>query len=146
MKLKYRPAGACDGRSCAEIVRDWSLETPWLGPLNDFESVVQWWTGCLLHVDTSWVCEDNGKVVGFCVRQDDNITGLYVSRDARARRIGKHLLDMAKVDREWITVWAYEQNPRARKYYRRADCVEISREIEAGTGLVDVAHRRTKSK
>ena len=146
MKLKYRPAGASDGRSCAEIVRDWSVETPWLGPLNDFESVVEWWTGCLRNVDTSWVCEENGKVVGFCVRQDDNITGLYVSRDARSRRIGTHLLDMAKVDREWITVWAYEQNPRARKFYRREGCVEISRETEERTGLVDVEHRWTKSK
>ena len=145
MSLKYRTAEESDGRACAEIVRDWSLETPWLGPLNDFERVVEWWTGCLLHVDTSWVCEDSGKVVGFCVRQDDNITRLYVSRDARARRIGKHLLDMAKVDREWITVWAYEQNPRARKFYRREGCVEISRETEARTGLVDIEHRWTRS-
>lgn len=146
MTLKYRPAAACDGRACAEIVKDWSLETPWLGQLNEFESVVQWWTGCLQYVDTSWVCEENGKVLGFCVRQDDNITGLYVSRDARGRGIGKHLLDMAKVDREWITVWAYEQNPRARKFYRREGCVEISRETEEGTGLIDVEHRWTKSK
>ncbi|MEO9682077.1 MAG: GNAT family N-acetyltransferase [Tateyamaria sp.] len=145
MKLNYRLAEGCDGRSCAEIVRDWSLETPWLGPLNDFESVVEWWTGCLLHVGTSWVCEENGKVVGFCVRQGDNITGLYVARDARARRIGKRLLDMAKVDREWITVWAYEQNPHARKFYRREGCVEISREIDERTGLIDVEHRWTRS-
>ena len=146
MNMRYRLAGGGDGRPCAEIVRDWSAETPWLGPLNEFESVVEWWTGCLHHVDTSWVCEENGRIVGFCVRQDDNLTCLYVSRDARGRGIGKHLLDMAKVDREWIAVWAYERNPRARKFYRREGCVEISREIEEGTGLVDVEHRWTKSK
>lgn len=144
--LKYRLAEGRDGRSCAEIVRDWSAETPWLGPLNDFENVVEWWTDCLRHVDTSWVCEEYGKVVGFCVRQDDNITGLYVSCDTRTRGIGKHLLGMAKVDRDWITVWAYEQNPRARKFYRREGCVEISRELEEATGLVDVEHRWTKAK
>ncbi|MEM9640338.1 MAG: GNAT family N-acetyltransferase [Pseudomonadota bacterium] len=144
--LKYRLAEGRDGRSCAEIVRDWSAETPWLGPLNDFENVVEWWTDCLRHVDTSWVCEEYGKVVGFCVRQDDNITGLYVSCDTRTRGIGKHLLGMAKVDRDWITVWAYEQNPRARKFYRREGCVEISREIEEATGLVDIEHRWMKAK
>jgi len=88
------------------------------------------WVGCLLHVETSWVCEENGKVVGFCVRQGDNITGLYVSREARGRGVGKSLFDMAKMGREWITVWAYEQNPRARKFYRREVCVGVSREIE----------------
>jgi hypothetical protein len=53
---------------------------------------------------------------------------------------------MAKADREWMTVWAYEENPRARKFYRREGCVEISREIEEGTGLVDIEHRWAKSK
>jgi ribosomal protein S18 acetylase RimI-like enzyme len=104
--LIYRLAEGSDGRSCAEIIRDWSLETKWIGPLNEFESVVDWWRGCILNVETSWVCEENDKVVGFCVREDDNITGLYVARDARTRGIGKHLLDMAKAERDWITVWA----------------------------------------
>jgi ribosomal protein S18 acetylase RimI-like enzyme len=146
MKFDYRLAEERDGRACARIVREHGAETPWLGPLNDFESLVEWWTGCLLNVDTSWVAEENGKVIGFCVRQDDNITGLYVSSKARGCGVGKSLLDMAKVEREWITVWAYEQNPRARKFYCREGCVEISREIEEGTALVDVEHRWTKPK
>lgn len=144
MVLKLRLAEARDGRSCAKIVRDWGLETPWLGPVNDFEEMVDWWTGCLAHVETSWVCEEKANVVGFCVRQDDNITGLYVSRGARSRGVGKRLLDRAKVDRDWITVWAYERNPRARKFYRREGCAEISREIEEGTALIDVEHRWTR--
>ena len=50
MKLNYRLAEGRDGRLCAEIVQQWSEETPWLGAV---ESVVEWWTGCLHHVDTS---------------------------------------------------------------------------------------------
>ncbi|MEM9629575.1 MAG: GNAT family N-acetyltransferase [Pseudomonadota bacterium] len=116
-----------------------------MGPLWDFERLVEWWSGCLHNVETSWVGEKNGEVVGFCVREDDNITGLYVSREARGYGVGKGLLDMAKEDREWITVWAYEQNPRARKFYRREGCVEISRQIEEGTNLIDIEHRWTRS-
>jgi len=145
MTFNYRLAEGRDGRACASIVREHGTETSWLGPLNEFERLVEWWTGCLLNVETSWVAEENGKVVGFCVRQDDNITGLYVSSEARGRGVGKSLLNMAKVDRKWITVWAYEQNPRARKFYRREGCVEVSRETEEGTALVDVEHRWTKS-
>ncbi|MEL6947704.1 MAG: GNAT family N-acetyltransferase, partial [Pseudomonadota bacterium] len=95
-------------------------------------------------VETAWVAEDTGTIVGFCVRQDDNLTGLYVAREARGRGIGKALLDLAKANRDTITVWAYEQNPHARKFYRREGCVEISREVEEGTSLIDVEHRWTK--
>lgn len=144
MTFSYRFAAERDGRACASIVHEHGMETPWLGPLNEFEQLVEWWQGCLLHVETSWVAEKDGNVVGFCVRQDDNITGLYVCCDARGRGVGKSLLDMAKADQEWITVWAYEQNPRARKFYRREGCVEISREVEEGTNLVDVEHRWVK--
>jgi GNAT superfamily N-acetyltransferase len=144
MTFTYRLAEGRDGRACAKIVWDWAAETPWLGPISDFERLAEWWGGCLRHVETSWVCEDDGTVVGFCVRQDDNITGLYVCRDARGCGVGKGLLDLAKVDREWITVWAYARNPRARQFYRREGCVEISREIEEETALVDVEHRWTR--
>lgn len=143
MTYSYRLAEARDGDACAKIVQEWGAETPWLGPLSDFPEFSEWWTNCLQHVETSWVAEKDGDVVGFCVRQDDNITGLYVARSARGQGVGKHLLDLAKQDRAWITVWAYEQNPRARQFYRREGCVEVSREIDEATKLRDVEHRWT---
>ncbi|MEO1405966.1 MAG: GNAT family N-acetyltransferase, partial [Pseudomonadota bacterium] len=141
----YRRAKEGDGDACARIIIEWDAETPWLGPLDEFESMAAWWSGCLKHVPTSWVSEKNGEVAGFCVREDDNITGLYVSRNARRCGVGKHLLDLAKEDRDWITVWAYEKNDHARKFYRREGCVEISREVEDETALVDVEHRWVRS-
>jgi len=84
--------------------------------------------------------------VGFCVRQEDNLTALYVARDFRGQGVGKSLLDLAKADRDWITVWAFEKNPRARKFYRREGCVEITREVDQATGLIDVEHRWTRSR
>lgn len=95
------------------------------------------------EVPTSWVAERDGAVVGFCLREDDNITGLYIARRARGAGVGKALLDLAKTDRTWITVWAYEKNTRARKFYRREGCVEVSREVEDGSGLIDLEHRWT---
>ncbi|MEL6583221.1 MAG: GNAT family N-acetyltransferase [Pseudomonadota bacterium] len=114
-----------------------------MGPLNDLETVAAWWSGCLREVPTSWVAERDGAVVGFCLREDDNITGLYIARRARGAGVGKALLDLAKTDRTWITVWAYEKNTRARKFYRREGCVEVSREVEDGSGLIDLEHRWT---
>lgn len=143
--VAFRTAQGRDGHFCAEIVRAWSLDTPWFAHDIDLKAAVDWWTGCLKAVETSWVCEHAGRIVGFCVREDDNITGLYVSSAARNRGVGKRLLDMAKADRDWITVWCFERNTRARKFYRREGCVEIAREVDDRTGLIDVEHRWTKT-
>ncbi|MEL7213026.1 MAG: GNAT family N-acetyltransferase [Pseudomonadota bacterium] len=144
MTYTYRRANPADAEAIVAIIRQWNDETPWVGPLDDYADVLSWWRACLTHVPTSWVAEKDGKTVGFCVRDDDNITGLYVARAARNRGVGKHLLDLAKQDRDWITVWSYALNANARNFYRREGCIEISRETEEGSGLVDVEHRWTR--
>ena len=52
-----------------------------------------------------------------------------------------------KAYRDWITVWAYEKNTRAREFYRREGLIEISREMENyddGVSLMDIEHRWTR--
>lgn len=139
-----RRATPKDGQACARIIIEWGSETPWIGPLDEFESMAAWWSGCIEHASTAWVGQSEGEVTGFCVREDDNITGLYLAQRARGVGLGKRLLDLAKQDRDWITVWAYEKNHRARKFYRREGCTEISREVEDRSGLVDIEHRWTR--
>jgi len=146
MKYTYRLAAETDGDACAKIVQNWVAEKPWLPPLDDFDRLSAFWRGCLHHVETSWVGLNNDEVVGFCVREDDNLTALYLAAGARSQGVGKALLDLAKHDRDWMTVWALDLNPKARKFYRREGCVEISRDIEDDTNLVDVEHRWTRPK
>ena len=85
---------------------------------DDLESVAETWQD-LLQSETAWVAEDTGQVVGFCVREEDNIAGLYVKSEARGQGIGKSLLDLAKRNRTRISVWVYELNERARAFYQR---------------------------
>lgn len=147
MTYRYRLAEASDAIACAKIIREWGAETCWMAPLDELEPRADFWSG-LLETDSAWVAEKDSCVVGFCVREEDNITGLYVAREARSCGVGKRLLDLAKADRDWITVWAYEKNTRARKFYRREGLVEVSREMEnydGGVSLVDVEHRWTRS-
>lgn len=140
MPVTYRSARAEDDIACARIIRDWGAETPWMVPLDDIEPMAASWRD-LLASDTAWVAETDGTVTGFCVREDDNITGLYIAAAARGHGVGRHLLDLAKQDRDWITVWAYEANTDARRFYRREGLVEICREVESESGLMNVEHR-----
>ena len=84
------------------------------------------------------------KIIGFCVRNignENNIGALYVVPEARNYGIGKHLLDLAKEGCDYITVWAYELNTKARSFYHREGCIEISREFDTSVNLMDVEHR-----
>jgi len=64
--------------------------------------------------------------------------------EARSTGIGKRLLDKAKQNRDWIAVWAYEKNSDALRLYKREGLVEICRETESESNLMNVEHRWTK--
>lgn len=135
MTVEFRNARAADAPFCASIICAWGAETPWMVPIDDTETVAASWRD-LLETDTAWVAEISGHVVGFCVREDHNITGLYVRSDARSLGVGKGLLDLAKVGRDWITVWVYELNELARAFYRREGLRDIGREKDEHSHLI----------
>ena len=141
--FRCRPATRADAVACAKIIREWGAETQWMSPLDDLQPMADSWRD-LLGSDTAWVAETEARVVGFCVREADNITGLYVASGSRNSGIGKALLDLAKSNRESITVWAYEKNERARKFYRREGFVEVGRELDEEderSELIYIEHR-----
>ena len=57
--------------------------------------------------------------------------------------IGKGLLGKAKENRDWITVWAYEQNVGALRFYKQEGLFEVCREVERASGLMNIEHRWT---
>lgn len=140
MSIAFRASRAADAVACAQIICDWGAETPWMVPIDERDAVAASWCD-LLASNTAWVAERQAQVVGFCVREDDNITGLYVQKDARGLGIGKTLLDQAKVDRDWITVWVYEMNTLARAFYRREGFRDVSREKDEHSHLMYIETR-----
>ncbi|MEM8554490.1 MAG: GNAT family N-acetyltransferase [Pseudomonadota bacterium] len=140
MTLNIRSGQQSDVPGCVDILRAWAEETPWMPLSYPRCSMREFWSA-LFKTDFVWVAEVDGRVVGFCIRNDDNIGALYVASDLRNRGIGKRLLDMAKANRDWITVWAYDQNEHARRFYQREGLLEVSREVEEGSNLMNIEHR-----
>lgn len=143
MTILIRSGQQSDVPACVDIMCAWVDETDWAHEDDSHETLVDIWSG-YFKIFQVWVAEAEGRIVGFCTRNDDNISALYVMADARNKGIGKRLLDRAKEDRAGITVWAFAKNERALKFYKREGLVEISRETEAGSNLVDIEHRWTK--
>ena len=143
MTLHIRSGQQSDVAACVKIISDWVDETPWHGPLVEHQEMMADWSD-FFETELVWVAEIDDRIVGFCSRSDDNIGSLYVAAEARSTGVGKRLLDMAKADRDWITVWAYEMNKQALKFYAREGLIEVSREIEDETNLMNIEHRWTR--
>ncbi len=109
-------------------------------PIDEPDAVAASWRD-LFESDTAWVAERNDAVIGFCVREDDNITGLYVQSDMRSHGVGKGLMDLAKADRDWLTVWVYELNEKARAFYQREGLYDIGREKDEHSHLMYIEMR-----
>ncbi len=129
MTFHIRSGQQPDVVACVDLLRAWAEETPWMAELDELQPMQVFWSD-LFETDLVWVAEMGGCIVGFCTRDDENIGALYVAADARDIGIGKGLLDKAKAGRDWITVWAYEKNKSALKFYQREGLIEVSREIE----------------
>ncbi|MCV0427727.1 MAG: GNAT family N-acetyltransferase [Roseibium sp.] len=135
MILRIRSGQQTDVAACVDILRDWAAETPWMAELDERQSMQRFWSD-IFRTDLAWIAEMGNRIVGFCTRNDDNIGALYVVAEARSTGIGKRLLDMAKADRE--------ENLHALRFYKREGLVEIGREIESESNLMNIEHRWTR--
>ncbi len=77
---------------------------------------------------------------GFLAREGEEVLALYLAPEARGRGVGKALLDAAKAGRERLTLWAFQRNAAALRFYAREGFAEVERTDGAGNeaGLPDV--------
>ncbi|HBI12000.1 MULTISPECIES: GNAT family N-acetyltransferase [Akkermansia] len=98
----------------------------WCGLVEDMRQVY-------LPRARTWVCRDGGRVVGFaCLVGEGELAALFVAPERQCEGIGTALLDWVKEhSKGMLTVGVYEENARARAFYRRGGFEEIgSREDE----------------
>jgi GNAT superfamily N-acetyltransferase len=85
----------------------------------------------LLNRGKGWVCEIDGKVVGFAIADlmDHNVWALFVQPDFERRGVGKKLHDDML---DWYffqthsTIWlSTAPNTKAEKFYRKAGWKEV---------------------
>ncbi len=66
----------------------------------------------------AWVCELDGRVVGFALVREDDLDALYVAPDAQRRGSGPSLFRQAQEARpDGFGWWVFRDNVRARRFY-----------------------------
>ena len=129
--MKLRDATLADAPVLALVLGDWIRDTPWMPKLHtkaqDLIFVRQLITTRVVRM------EDSG--LGFLARQDGEIDALYLVPHARGRGLGRALLEEAKAAEEMLTLWAFQANEGARRFYAREGFVEAF--MTGGDGNVE---------
>ncbi|AXC50339.1 GNAT family N-acetyltransferase [Paracoccus suum] len=114
-----RPGRAFDARDCARIVNDWIDREPWLPRARSEAEVVRHYREDVFPSQEVTVAEAAGEVAGFMafLPAEREVTSLFVDR--RGGGIGAALLNVAKARHHHLTLWAFEANKAARRFYLR---------------------------
>lgn len=132
-----RPAVTQDAAACGQILQDWLDETEWMPDLRSLEGTIRF-CGRLIDEEEVTVAQ-NGIVRGFLARRGEDISALYVANDARRLGLGTALLKSAQEKAEVLSLWTFQTNEGARRFYARHGFREVARTAgDNEEGLPDV--------
>ncbi|WP_424940846.1 N-acetyltransferase family protein [Aliiroseovarius sp. S253] len=135
------PATSSDVPAMANILTGWNASTEWMPRVHSRASEREF---AQMLVGNGWtlVARDETRLLGFLSRDKRKVHALYVSPHARGRGVGKALLDHAKQVSDSLSLYTFQDNDRAQRFYLREGFSEIFRTDGAGNdeGLPDICY------
>jgi len=116
--VHVRRAGPSDARAIAEVfVASFEPLLSFLPQLHTHDED-RAFVRDLVDRHEVWLAEDEGRVLGFAAISKAKLEQLYVHPDEQGRGIGGTLLTKTKERRPaGFTLWVFQQNERARRFY-----------------------------
>jgi GNAT superfamily N-acetyltransferase len=121
-----RSAVAGDATALGAILSDWIDTTPWMPRLHRRDEDTGFVAGLVAATDVT-VAEGADGPVGFLARDGGEVPALYVSGTARGQGIGTALLRQAQDTVDRLTLWTFQANAAALRFYARAGFAEAER-------------------
>jgi ribosomal protein S18 acetylase RimI-like enzyme len=127
--ISMRNARSQDMAVCAAMVNEWIDTTDWMPRMHSPEDVVKHYQSEVATKRQTIVAVDGARVRGFVTMTPDKfITALYVEQASRGRGIGGLLLEKAKRELSpEVSLYVFQDNVGAQKFYARHGFVEINR-------------------
>ena len=101
----------------AKIMGDWCEATPYIPTLHTRDEDRAFITRVVATQDV--MVADAEGVQGFIARQDDEINQLYLASDACGQGTGAALLNEMKTRSDTLSLWCFQANSGARRFYER---------------------------
>ena len=134
--LTLRPATGADAETIADLYTAARVAAvPQMPPaLHTNAEDRAWMAGQLAKDDhEAWVAERDGRIVGYALLSPVWLDHLFVDPDLTGGGIGSALLDLAPALRPGgFSLWFFESNPGARRFYARHGLVELERTDGSG--------------
>ncbi|MGY9046581.1 hypothetical protein P775_10795 [Puniceibacterium antarcticum] len=128
MSLVLRPARSTDAGKLGAMLTAAVLENPWKPRLHSGAEDISF-VGVM--IDRGWVtvAEDSDEQVplGFIARDRDEVNALFIAPPARNSGVGRALLEHAKAASDALTLWTFQANEGAQRFYRREGFIELRR-------------------
>lgn len=126
MTVILRPARCLDAGAIGAILQGFARENDWMPELHSGAEII---ACCGQMIDNGWVtvAELHGRVVGFVALNGTEVHSLYLAPAERGQGIGRQLLEHAKTNRDVLTLFAFQANTRACKFYERNGFTEVAR-------------------
>lgn len=91
----------------------------------------------------TWVCEVDGRVVGFIALIENAVAGLFLDPRHQRRGLGKAMLDKAVAVKGALTVEVFKLNTAGRQFYAAYGFRTVSEFVHEPTGQVTIRMARS---
>lgn len=137
--LSLRPAQPTDAGAVAAILSEFIDGTDWMPRIHTRAEDLSF---ADTMIGRGWVtvAEDEAGIAGFSARNSDVVHCLYVTEGRRNAGCGAALLEEMKAASASLTLWTFEANTGAQRFYLRHGFSETERTDGAGNdeGLPDI--------
>ncbi|WP_300062310.1 GNAT family N-acetyltransferase [uncultured Roseobacter sp.] len=133
------PARTLDAGAVGHILSVSNDAMPWLPRLHSAAEEIMY-AGDMIEAGWVRVAKRDGKVVGFIARWEEEVHALYVLPEAQDTGVGTALLEDAKGESDKLTLWSYQANSSATRFYGLRGFIETARTdgSDNDVGLPDI--------
>ena len=123
---ELRPLNRHEMAEAAQVFRTaFDERLPWLAGLHTPEEDRGYFEGPVFDECTVWGAFDGGQMVGMVAFRSGWIDQLYVLPGHQGEGVGTSLLEVAKANETELSVWTFQRNEGARRFYERHGFVAV---------------------
>lgn len=133
MKVTPQRLSLADMPAAALIHRTaFDERVPWLTGLHTPDEDRGFWSDIVYADCEVWGADDGKGLIGIIAFRKDWIDQLYVLPAAQGKGVGTTLLDIAKAAQTQLSLWTFQKNAGARRFYERHGFLAIEETDGAG--------------
>ncbi|HEY2708579.1 MAG TPA: GNAT family N-acetyltransferase [Caulobacteraceae bacterium] len=99
---------------------------PFLPTLHTLEEEVAWFGDYLFATNEIWLAEAGDEPAGYIAFRPSFVEHLFIRPEGQGAGLGLVLLEKARAAYAELTLWTFQQNEKARRFYERHGFVAVT--------------------